>query len=273
MRKSMLVWAILGLILLPSCVSRIQGNTCEQPDEYKKKPVVTILKEAYEIVKRPSEKKAVVFSVYGSKKIYLEGILENISLSKEMYPSWDVLVFVHEDSVPKEFKASAEQKGAIVLANASYNHASSRFFVADLNYDRFIVRDADSRIYPREVAAVADWMKNDWAIIHGMRDAGSASDPLQAGMWGGVTKRLREKLKEIQGNDNMEFLYYKYMGDKKEIYGDDQKFLADIIVKSVGYDAFMSHESSQCHAFPKSRGFPIRKGVTDHHIGTRIIVD
>ncbi len=260
--------SLVLFILVCSCKTRVAPETCQAPKEYQSKSVGTIMAESRRIVARPSEKKALTFCIYGSKKPFMEGIIENFEMAKTMYPGWDVIVFADSNSVPKDYLDDLRKRGVIVYADPSYNHASARFFVADLDYDRFISRDSDSRIYPREVAAVADWMKNDWAYIHGMRDAPDATDPLLAGMWGGVTKKLREKLQEHEGQSNMAALYVKYMGGRKAVYGDDQKFLADVVVKSVGYDRFMSHESAFCDAFPNSRGFPIPRGIGGEKIGS-----
>jgi hypothetical protein len=267
--KIKLSLCLLIAMSLSACVTRVKGSGCPPPSEYEGEPVATIINDSLNIIKRPSEKKAIAFGVFGKKALYLDGVSQNIDQAKEFFPGWTVVVYVDPVTVPAEKIKEYRDKGATVKEDPSYNHASARFYVADMDFDRFIVRDADSRFYPREIAAVADWMKADWAFVHGMRDAASASDPLQAGMWGAITKPLREKLLAAQGTSNMEALYIKFMDGKKAVYGDDQKFLADIVVKSVGYEHFMSHESVDCHAFPNSRGFPISKGISPYHIGTR----
>lgn len=255
------------VVFVSSCATRI-GSKCPAPLEYRKKSVVSIMKNAKETVARPSEKKAVVFSVFGSKKRYTHGMLENIEIVKDLYPGWDTVVFLDEDTVPKEVVEEAKRRGAVVYVDKGYNHAAVRFFAADKDYDRFISRDADSRIYPREVAAVADWMKNDWAILHNMRDANNQVNPMLAGMWGAKVKPLKEKLRlHNNGEDNMEKLYNDFIGDKKAVYGDDELFLKDVVLKAVGEDYFLTHESFRCDAFKNSRGFPIPRGIAGVHIG------
>lgn len=261
------------LILLPfiflSCATRFAGNQCKPPAEYRNTPVPTILREAKEIVSRPGEKKAITFCVYGKKKMYTYGVLENIDIAKDLYPTWDVVIFFDSKTVPQDIIDKAKEKGAKVFVGPQYANASSRFFVADMDYDRFISRDADSRIYPREVAAVADWMKEDWAILHGMHDKEGDFDPLLAGMFGALIKPLREKLKANTPTheDNMQKLYEHYIGDRKAVYGDDQIFLKDVVLKAVGLDHFMTHESYKCQLYPHSRGFPIPRGTAGVHIG------
>jgi len=262
----MKLYSFIFLISIISCATR-QESQCKSPEEYRNKSVATILKEAKEIVSRPNEKKAITFCVYGKKKMYTYGVLENIDIAKDLYPTWDVVVFFDSKSVPPDIIQQAKDKGAVVKVGPEYANASSRFFVADMDYDRFISRDADSRIYPREVAAVADWMKEDWAILHGMHDKEGDFDPLLAGMWGAKIHPLREKLKQAYNEDKMQTLYKNFIGDKKAVYGDDQKFLEDIVLKAVGIDHFLTHESYKCHLFPHSRGFPITRGIGGVHIG------
>lgn len=255
---------VLVMFFLSSCFTRMNFY-CKAPAEYQGEPVVTIMKEAKKVVEGPPARKAITFCIYGSKKKYTYGVLENIELAKDFYPGWDVVVFADSKTVPHEIIEEARKRGAKVFADPKYNHASARFFIADSgDYDLFISRDADSRIYQREVAAVADWMKNDWAILHAMHDAENHhKKPLRAGMFGARVKELREKLKAAypDSNGSIEALYHKYMNDKVEGYGRDEDFLEDIIYKTVGDDFYLSHESYECNFKKHSRGFPIPRGV------------
>lgn len=260
---------LLGILLsflCLSCVTRL-NKTCEAPAEYRDKAVATIFNEAKRIVERPSEKKAIAFCVYGSRPHYTHGLLENIDIAKDQYPGWDVVVFLDSKTVPQDIIDQAKAKGAKVYVDPKYNAAAVRFYVADMDYDRFISRDADSRIYPREVAAVADWMQYPWATLHNMRDVKLHVNPMLAGMWGAQVKPLREKLKAAYGTDNMEKLYTDFLGGKKAKYGDDELFLKEVVLKAVGLDNFLTHESVICNAFPHSRGFPVPRGSSGVHIG------
>lgn len=263
------MWKYLALCsLLLSCATRFQTQ-CEAPAAYRYKPVATILKEAKQTVSRPGEKRAIVFSVYGSIRKYTIGLLENIEIAKDQYPGWDVVVFIDEDSVPKDIIEDAKRRGA-VLKLGKYRFAASRFFVADLDYDRFISRDSDSRIYPREVAAVADWMQNDWAYLHNMRDSKIQVNPVLGGMWGAVVKPLRARLAAMNnGESNIEKLYTDWINKKggKAVYGDDELFLKEVVLKAVGEDHFITHESFRCNEFLHSNGFPIPRGSAGIHIG------
>src|SRR5882724_11156138 len=109
---------LVGLSLIHlSCamMRKDDSNTqCMTPGEYQKKSSDQILEEAKKIVSRPSEKKAIAFCVFGSKKMYTHGVLENIDLAKTLYPSWDVVIFFDSATVPQNIIDKAKEKGAIV---------------------------------------------------------------------------------------------------------------------------------------------------------------
>ena len=63
-----------------------------------------------------------------------------------------------------------------------------RFFVADgPAVDRFIVRDSDSRLNPRDAFAVADWCDSS-KPAHSVRDHPNHQRLLNGGLWG-ATRR------------------------------------------------------------------------------------
>ena len=258
----------LFILLEFACASRLERG-CSRPDQYRGKSVPEILSEANATFRNDKKRKAVVYSVYGSNDLYIKGLYENIKMVRHFYPGWDVLVYL-DKGVPKEAVDKMIAEGAKVEIG-EYRFAASRFFAADKEeYDLFVSRDADSRIYPREVAAVADWLREDWAILHGMRDLHGHTNPMLAGMWGARSRELREKLKEVFGSDtSMEGLYRKYRPDVST-YGDDEKFLREVVLKAVGEGAFLSHESVYCKAFEHSRGFPIPLSVGSPGIGSII---
>ena len=83
------------------------------------------------------------------------------------------------------------------MASEQDQHALSglmwRFLVLDDHeVDRFLIRDADSLISKREVAAIEAWQQSD-KRFHLMRDYFSHTELLLAGMWGG--RRLSARLR------------------------------------------------------------------------------
>jgi hypothetical protein len=270
-RSSLAVLLSLGFTSGCATKPNLYGY-CPAPAEYAGRSTKEILNRAKEIVANGKEKRAVVFGLYGNNPKYTEGLMRNLYTFKELYPNWDAVVFMDSASVPAEIVARAKATGAVVKTSPNYNHASARFYIADMKeYDRFVVRDCDSRLMLREVAAVADWIEQDWAILHGMRDTKGHLDPLLGGMWGARSQELRNKLQAKFGNPSLQDLYEEYIAKKREgkeaIYGDDQGFLKEVVLQAVGEESFLSHETTLCHAFSHSRGFPVVRSATGPFIG------
>eukprot|EP00962_Isochrysis_galbana_P028772 scaffold9124_cov101-Isochrysis_galbana.AAC.1 len=73
-----------------------------------------------------------------------------------------------------------------------------RFFAAaDPAVDRFISRDVDSRLMPRDAVAVSEWEASDFAF-HVIRDHPSHSRyPMSGGLWGCVKGALPEIMTQV----------------------------------------------------------------------------
>jgi len=243
-----------ALVLLSSSCSTMFKKKCENP-RYKGQTVPEVLEHAKKVIDN-SERKAVVFGLYGTIPKYIKGTIRNVKLVKALYKSWDPVVFVDSGTVSPALIEELKSLGAVVFASPDYKRAAARFFIIDdLNYDRFVSRDVDSRINWREVAAVADWMESGY-ILHNMKDWPTHKNPLMGGMWGGKIPAIREKL----GGKTVQELYLEYTKDKKEKYGIDEDFLKDVILEKVGGDNLLSHESFKCDDLPHSTGFPIPLG-------------
>ena len=83
-----------------------------------------------------------------------------------------------------------------------------RFLVAaDAGVDRFIVRDCDSRLNPRERLAVEEWIQSG-KRVHTLRDP-NYDRQLNGGMWGGVKLAVAGMATLVRKWSNRE----AYMGD------------------------------------------------------------
>tara|TARA_B100000524_G_scaffold316186_1_gene194644 strand:- start:36 stop:347 length:312 start_codon:yes stop_codon:yes gene_type:complete len=84
-----------------------------------------------------------------------------------------------------------------------------RFLVAaDASVDRFIVRDADSRLNPRERLAVEEWISSGHTL-HSLRDHPNHERPLNGGMWGGTKACVSDMEDLVRQWKNRD----AYMGD------------------------------------------------------------
>lgn len=159
-----------------------------------------------------------------------------------------------------------------------------RFLVADdVRVDRFIVRDADSRLNARDAFAVLEWIQSG-VPIHSVRDHPNHERPMNGGLWGG-TKGFLEKTKgfdqgsdtafnafgggwggdaDATSTDTMASLVDGYWN--KEEYGADLSFLNDVVwprVKAMQ----LSHDAYTCDHFPQSKPFPTMRRRDYQHVG------
>jgi hypothetical protein len=119
------------------------------------------------------EKCRISLGLYGKSPKYLVGALRNVELQAQIFPGWKVRIY-HDDSVPKEMLDKLLNSGAelVKVDFISGNIAGMfwRFLVAaDPSVDRYIVRDADSRLSMREKAAVNEWIASG-KKAHNIRD-------------------------------------------------------------------------------------------------------
>lgn len=176
--------------------------------------------------------KLISFSIYGSNPKYANAAILNSELAKEIYPGWKCRFYVDE-TVPKdliEFLSKDDNNEVWEMPKApGHLGAFWRFNpLDDRNVERFIVRDTDSRLNPREADAVNEWIESG-KPFHLMRDNVQHDPvPICAGMWGATTEfrpNFSKLHKEwLSGNQHRAFGHprgqYFYM---------DQLFLAEKI--------------------------------------------
>ena len=137
-----------------------------------------------------NRRRIISFSLFGSDRRYLRGALQNVLVARTLYPGWTCR-FTVDGSVDATFLAVMAEEGAEIVHDASgdddvRHRLCRRFLVADdpeVGY--YMVRDCDSVVSPREAAAVAEWLDSGLPF-HAMRDWYTHTDPVLAGMWGGI---------------------------------------------------------------------------------------
>jgi len=193
--------------------------------------------------------KIISFSLWGNKKMYSVGAIENIKLAREIYPGWQCRFYV-DDTVPISMVNDIKREGGeIKIINTKRGAFWGMFwrFMAndDPLVDVFISRDCDSRLNYREKAAVDEWINSD-KYLHTMHDHyAHRSVPILGGMWGLKKGGYNNLTKRID-------LWNKY--DRK---GIDQYFLwANIwpalhksCMRHVGHPSFGEWGTSK--PFPK----------------------
>jgi hypothetical protein len=195
------------------------------------------------------ERRAISFGLYGSNPKYTLGALVNASQVAEVYPGWEAVFYVDPASVPTEIIEELRNRGARVILDSPYRETMfARFLIADHpDYDRFLVRDVDSRLSTREVAAVEDWIKSGLPM-HNMRDHPWHGTWVMGGLWGGTRGFLKGQTTMLDLVQN----WRRGHGQK----GKDQEFLADRVLPIVGHKQMFSHDAFLRHKYPGSIPFP-----------------
>jgi hypothetical protein len=148
------------------------------------------------------ERRFISFSLYGNRPVDRAALAVCLKIlaQKEVYWMWNVALFVAED-VDKAY-LSELAKSAVPLhiylvstagedcAHLGHDRMSWRglFPLYLPEVDRFVVRDADSIIRPREWFAVQEWIASG-LNLHLMRDSHDGHNQrVMGGMWGSLSK-------------------------------------------------------------------------------------
>jgi hypothetical protein len=135
------------------------------------------------------------FSLWGDDDKFFKGACENIEFAKDLYPDW-VCKFYCRNDVPSHVMEKIEELGGLIEVvpppyRGDWEGLFWRFRPAwEDGVQRMICRDTDSRINPREVAAVDEWLDSE-LDFHVMRDhIQHTVVSIPGGMWGIIGKVL-----------------------------------------------------------------------------------
>lgn len=216
--------------------------------------------------------KVISFSLYGDSPKYIVGMAKNILLAHQWYPGWICRVY---QSVPAAIALTEHIIGEAYNGKYPHNFPEYQKFTAineqiippmlwrftvadDPDVERFIVRDADSRIGPREAAAVQEWEQSG-LLFHSMRDHFAHARPMNGGMIGCQWKNHN------WAAPSMISLYQEWVRTgKRDAYlaggnhDEDQGFLNKMIWPWAKHSC-LQHDSVSRHHFPGAKPFPTRR--------------
>lgn len=222
-------------------------------------------------------------SLYGSNRRYTVGAVRNAQLFPVTFPGWRLRIYcelsptfngggIKYQAVPVAVLRRLVQLGVDLhpvetsVGGAAENLAPMlwRFTVAvDESIDAFIVRDADSRLTPRDSAVVNNWLiDHSNAAFHCVRDHPSHSSyAISGGLWGGRPRLLANALR--YASPPLDF--NKAMRGYSAAYVDDMNFLCRDIWPRVQEVAYC-HDSFSCDRYAASHPFPVAR-VGSEHLG------
>ena len=192
-------------------------------------------------------RKCITTSLFGTHKIYTEGLIKNIELKNIFYSDFEFHVY-YDDSVDLKLLDIISEKVFLHFVPKKISNEVPgyfwRFFLLDDSTKNLIIcRDLDSRFSLREVLAVNEWVLSKKSL-HVMRDHPHHNYCIMAGMWGLQNNRLfsieeaifsflknNTQLKNIKISDQifLEFIYNFYENDRIihdnwNRFGDCKKF-------------------------------------------------
>ena len=171
----------------------------------------------------------VSFSLWGDESKYTLGIIENAKLMPEVYPGWVMRVYVSRGHyiIPWLLDLDVEVF-EMDPAKGSFGMFWRFLAAACSDFPRVIVRDADSRINPREAAAVEEWIRSGKSL-HVMRDHyWHLQKPIIGGCWG-IKTGVFDMVNAINAWPH------------NFRYDDDEAFLADLVWPAFYPNDFLRH--------------------------------
>lgn len=208
-----------------------------------------------------SGRRLITFSLWGDDPKYTTGALRNALLAQRHYPEWTCRFYIATGTPAQVVEQLRTRPNVeVVLRDDANDWRSSvwRFLpAAEPDVEVMLSRDADSRLGPRERAAVDEWLASDHQF-HIMRDHPLHSRwPILAGMWGVRGNALRAMPDLLRR-------HFRVDGNKF-VWGVDQVFLGRVVHPLVRRAALVHDEISPSLPFDAGsdrRVFPTpREGV------------
>jgi len=152
-------------------------------------------------------------SLYGESAKYAWGALQNVKIFNTYYPGWQCRVYLERGHYAKNALLEA---GASVVEMETLPGSGGMFwrFLAadDPQFTHVIIRDADSRVSPRDAACVGEWLASGKSL-HVMKDhPAHRRQAVIGGAWGIRTAAMAMTEEIDKWGHNYQ-------------YGDDEKFL------------------------------------------------
>jgi protein O-GlcNAc transferase len=198
------------------------------------------------------------FCIYGPEtQKYYGGLLENVRLINQHYPSWKIYVYAGAD-VSDTLLATLRANPSVVVfqtgIHGSLNTIYRFFAIDDPEVDVAFFRDADSRIHWKDRWAINDFLASGH-MTHIIRDHEQHATSILAGLWG-----LRKGA--FQGSIRMAFQKWTPVhagsGDPNDptSFGMDQNFLWRVIYPTLRPNALVHYSNHMLFIGEVGKEFP-----------------
>jgi hypothetical protein len=181
--------------------------------------------------------KIISFGLWGSNPMYLNGTIENVKLIESLLPDW-ICRFYIDSNINVDIKKFLQLKKCqiIEIQDCKKYGLMKRFLpLFDSSIERFLIRDTDSRVTPREVHLIRRWEESNFNFFI-IRDHIAHTFPIMGGVWGGKPNILPKEFEHIFNSFIDDIDKYKVFHDYFEYYNCDQFFLRDELWKYIKED-------------------------------------
>jgi hypothetical protein len=201
------------------------------------------------------------FILFGSQDKYCKGLLKNIECIQSEFPDWEVWVYIGNGVPPtlvNHIESISKVRCIFTGLDGMVNKIYRFFPIDDPNVDICIIRDADSRIYTRDIECIKDFL-NSTALLHIIRDHPNHFHRMMAGMWGIKKGAIEQSIENI-------FQLWK-KGHSTTDFWDDTHFLTNVIYPMAVSKALVHDElhSFEPVSMKMNHRVPIEDGL--HFIG------
>jgi hypothetical protein len=227
-------------------------------------------------------KRVISFSIWGTNQSYFEGAHANARLAQIYYPDWELWIYCASDIAPDALTALNAAGYRVIVRDIQVSAWEGLFWrfepATDPEVELFLSRDCDSRINPREQAAVYEW-NDSKKTLHTMRDHYEHIVPILGGMWG--LRYWPKFLHHLDGwitrnnlGDDQEFLKSKIWPELKEDCVAHDLYVVDTNISTPNglftYRPVNFYGEHNLRPFPKHQ--PLQKEIHGEHVGSRIHV-
>jgi hypothetical protein len=214
--------------------------------------------------------KVISYSLYGSNKKYLIGMLENLKINKSKLPEWETVIYYSEDIPNMYIEMYKKYNPTLIKCTKTEYKWEGMFWRFKLfnnnNIDIFLSRDADSRITDREIKFINEFINSD-KTFHIIRDHPGHGIEILGGTFGVKVKEFNKKY-NIKDIDEY-ILEYRNKYHKNIEKQPDQIFLKDNIWPLIKNDNY-------CHIALKELKYSdtdIITGMVPNFIGKDVNIE
>ena len=199
-------------------------------------------------------KNIIAYSLWGDNPKYWKGALKNVEINLELLPEFTNRFYIDSSCSKGNIEELSKYQVEIFIVDpkTSWHGMFWRFYATcDTDVDVFLSRDTDSRISPREISSIKEWIVSN-KDFHIMRDHPYHTVPILGGMWGCKNGILRNMDQLIENWNN----HTHKKGYWREVQtAGDQNFLAEVVYPLVVNNS-MEHSEFNLRFDGEIRPFP-----------------